>query len=626
MLNYKNFKEELLLEKLINESVIYFSPEFIKILKKRKLVDNEIARSILDIEMKDIKPDISFVDLSDKEGYITFNTMKNALNKIKAEEYEHIEYIKDEPDQFDRERRRLLIRDIYNHRVLSDIFTKSTNPLRIGKFINKLFPGKFSETEREEFVNLFKSSLLKLEERFEIVEGDDISFWYQGENYAEISGQLGSSCMRNMRPETFEIYTENPEVCRMLILLDSDDSLLGRSLIWKCSIINGDIPIEGDVYFMDRQYTIKESDVYKFRDYADENGWIYKTNNNHHSFGEVTYHKKVYSVDLRVDIKGVPDRFPYMDTFRRLDPSDKSLFNNDEKEEDNYILDSTSGSYTEIENGVWSDWHDRRISEEDAVWSDWADSYLERDSATNVYHGSRRNQGWYPDDCGDLVYDEWSDISIHIDDSVYSEEYGYSIFSNNAVQVIDSIDSDGEPRGADSNWYHEDDTNVLYIGGLSRMAWHRRLSNEWNKWDDYSYALLSLFIDNYKGEKIIKMFAITSYRVVDSKESSIDIESITEYLTELDAKLLGHSIDKSNSRVVDKFEYYEEIEELIPKLSSIAISEWKKIKEELKGSQLKISFEEGDEDKYREALENKLEDIEEKISDIDDGVFIDSPS
>jgi hypothetical protein len=67
---------------------------------------------------------------------------------------------------------------------------------------------------------------------FEIVEGDEIAKWYRYENYAENKGTLGNSCMRDKRDSFFEIYTKNPEVCRMLILKE-DDKILGRALIWK---------------------------------------------------------------------------------------------------------------------------------------------------------------------------------------------------------------------------------------------------------------------------------------------------------------------------------------------------------------------------------------------------------
>jgi hypothetical protein len=49
---------------------------------------------------------------------------------------------------------------------------------------------------------------------------------------------------------------------------------------------------------------------------------------------------------------------------------------------------------------------------------------------------------WWPSD-GDYVrYDEWNDFYIHVDDSVYSEEYDYYLYDNNAVSVINEIDDD----------------------------------------------------------------------------------------------------------------------------------------------------------------------------------------
>jgi hypothetical protein len=634
MLNkYNQFKLELLLENVVNESIIYFSPNFRKLLSK--IEDNEIAKELLEIEVTDVKPDITMVDLDpEKDDYLTFTTMRNAI-KLLDGQYDHIKEIENEPkidSQWSNKNSRIdLINQIYNHSSLYNLFKKSRNPVRIGKFVNKVIPSKYDSKQIEEFVNRLKSKREQTGERFEIVEGDDIAFWYKTENYAEVKGNLGNSCMREKPSSFFEIYTENPQVCRMLVLLEGDE-LIGRALIWKLSYIKAygkELPEE--LYFMDRQYTIKESDVDKFRAYADENGFIYKTNNNHHSLEPVTYKGETFNATLRVDVKSSSyDRYPYMDTFRRFNPSDKSLHNDDEDSSDyegDYILDHTDGTYREIEGGVWSEWHDRRLREEDAVWSDWADSYLDRDSDIYVNDGSSRYHGWYPDGCDDLVYDEWNDITIHMDDSVYSEAYGYSLEAGSAVEVIDRIDSDGEPRGADSNWYHKDDDDILYIGGdISKLTWFKRLSDSWSGWDDYSYALSSLFTENYKGDKIIERFAITTYKVIDSKEDSVDIENITEYLTDLDADLLGHSIDKNNSRVVDKFEYYDEIEELLAQLYSKVNSEYNKTQQELSGGgQLRLVFDEDDKAKYKNMLENKLNRLKEKISDIDDGYFVDRP-
>jgi hypothetical protein len=85
--------------------------------------------------------------------------------------------------------------------------------------------------------------------------------------------------------DIFDIYVENPDVCRLLVLLE-DELVIGRAVIWKLSHINQGLDAE---YFMDRQYTIKDSDVDKFRDYANKEGWAYKEDNSHSSFSGIIY-------------------------------------------------------------------------------------------------------------------------------------------------------------------------------------------------------------------------------------------------------------------------------------------------------------------------------------------------
>ncbi|MFM7985454.1 MAG: hypothetical protein ACKPKO_39680, partial [Candidatus Fonsibacter sp.] len=147
-------------------------------------------------------------------------------------------------------------------------------------------------------------------------------------------------------------------------------------------------------WFMDRQYTIKDSDVEKFRNYAKEKGWIYKSSNNHHSFSNVTIEGEEKNATLSVKVKATNyGRYPYMDTFRRYDPNEGILYNDedeDESYEGQYILHDTGGGYDEIQSGVWSEWHDRRIPHDYAVWSDWADSHLDSRYATHLETGSRR--------------------------------------------------------------------------------------------------------------------------------------------------------------------------------------------------------------------------------------------
>lgn len=629
LLKYSKFYQDLLLESVLNESVVYFSPSFRKSLKRIK--NNKIASDLLEIEGDDIKPDLTFIDMDDKEGYISFTTMKNAWKKL-SKEYPHIEYITNTEDK-SKDYRIDVANQIHGNRVANKlVYSKSRNPLKIGKFVNKSLPGKYNSQEIEEFTNQFKAGVINSSEKFEMVDGDDIAYWYKGDNYQEIKGQLGNSCMRNSRPSTFEIYVKNPEVCKMLVLIE-DGELLGRALVWKLKdIASHGQNLPDDLYFMDRQYTIKDSDVDKFRNYADEKGWAYKTNNNHHSLSIVTYKGKEFSAEMKVQLKKVKEidyyygYYPYMDTFRRYNPMTGILINDDEDSSDyegHYLLNDTSGGYEEISGGVWSEWHGRTIPEDEVIWSDWADSYITRDDAILIDDGSWRNHGWYPSDCEDIVYDEMKGIHIHVNDAYYSDVYGHHILSDDAILVISGVDYDGEPEINHESWYVEDDNDLISINLYDDTIWFKRLSDKWSDWSDYRATEDGLFTTNYDKEYILKIFAITEYKIKEDKDNSDSISGI-EYLTKLDADILGYEIDKESGRKTDKFEYYEMKKEILHLIYRRAESMIETLKSEIngKGQQI-IKFTDSDEEKIKEEKLKKIYKLDEKIEEIAGELFVD---
>ena len=109
--------------------------------------------------------------------------------------------------------------------------------------------------------------------------------------------------------------------------------------------------------------------------------------------------------------------YPYLDTLKFYTPYNGILSSGDGE----YQLEDTGGGYSEIEGGVWSDWYDRRINDDDAVYSDPLGDHLIRDSAVEVVRGYSRRRGWYPDDYDDIFFDEDHDEYFHVDDGVYSE-------------------------------------------------------------------------------------------------------------------------------------------------------------------------------------------------------------
>ena len=619
---YNSFSLDLLLEKAINESFLYYSPNVRKALSRIK--SNDIASELLGSEGTDVKPDITFIDLG-KEGYFSFITMRNAKPLIVAK-YPNSEWAENIDTQVIPQHYSNDLHELDTEpdtggtaRIQTGIFTKSRNEVGLGRFVNKLFPGKYSSKEVEEFVNSFKASLEKSGEYFDLVEGDDIEFWYNSDNYKENAGTLGSSCMAQKR-NLFGIYTQNQDVCKMLILKE-DDKIIGRALVWKLASIRrmGEV-IENVEYFMDRQYTIKESDVQKFRNYAIDKGWAYKSYNNHHSFGTININGENRNVLMSVQVKDKDyNRYPYMDTFRRYDVSNGILHNDDEQDSDykgQYILEDTGGGYMEIEGGVYSEWYDRRISEDDAVWSDPLDDYLVRDRAVQVTRGNIRKRGWYPEDYDDVFYDEDHEEYFHTDDGVYSDIEGRMLFDETAVLVVSEIFGDGDVSNSDEQYMYEGDNDITEID--TNWFWFDKIGDRFNDWRNYRYISQKLLVVDYKGNYIPKQFSITTYKI-EPRDNAVDITGV-EYLSKADSLGLGYNIIESESRIIDWFTYTETISEYIDILLERLPKLIDRYSDVLNNKgQLQLQFKDVEEQEYRDKIsmnmslcQDRLEDLEEE--------------
>ena len=614
---YNSFIVDMLLEKAINESFLYYSPNVRKALSRIK--GNDIATELLGSEGTDVKPDMTFIDLG-KEGYFSFITMRNA-KPLLATKYPNTDWsinidTKPMPDP------EMYSNDLHDFDMDSDrsdssgVFTKSRNEVGLGRFVNKLFPGKYNSKEVEEFVNSFKASLEKAGEYFELVEGEDIEFWYNSENYKEKSGTLGNSCMAQKR-NLFGIYTQNQDVCKMLILKE-DDKIIGRALVWKLKSLN--ISKDEDPgFFMDRQYTIKESDVQKFRNYAIEKGWSYKSYNNHHSFGTININGEDKNVMMTVQVKDKDyNRYPYMDTFRRYDVSNGILYNDDNQDQEyegQYILEDTGGGYAEVEGGVYSEWYDRRINDDDAVWSEPLSDYLIRDRAVEVRRGYSRRQGWYPEDYDDVFYDEDHDEYFHTDDSVYSEIEGRMLYDETAVRVVTEIFGDGDVNIADDQWMYEGDRDIKEIN--TSWLWFDKISDKFSDWRDYRYISQKLLVVDYKGNYIPKAFATEVYKI-EPRDNAVDITGV-EYLTKADSLGLGYNIIESEKRIIDWFTYTETIAEytdiLLEKLPKLIV----RYNDVLNNKgQLQLQFKGSEEQEYRDKISKNIAICQDRLENLEE--------
>jgi hypothetical protein len=95
---------------------------------------------------------------------------------------------------------------------------------------------KVSDTDIEHFVNYWKSYFMNSEDvKIQIVQGEDIKKWYWKKYYHQLSynSSLGKSCMASKEcQDFFDIYIKNPEVCQMIIMLDENEQLITRALLW----------------------------------------------------------------------------------------------------------------------------------------------------------------------------------------------------------------------------------------------------------------------------------------------------------------------------------------------------------------------------------------------------------
>lgn len=216
----------------------------------------------------------------------------------------------------------------------------------------------FSDSEIETFVNEFVacSKMFDFDKSgltFKVVKGDDIAKYYLDKNYYGYSesadkfekGVLWNSCMRYARCQRyFDIYTNNKQVS-LLVLVTSDDKVVGRALIWQLTEDND------DKIYMDRAYTIHDSDIKLFNNYAIKEGYVYYT-----GYGpKLDNHDYDYQLFVRLDNTSF-DLYPYMDTMCYLDGGGDLLSSSSADFSYDYELNDTYGHWDGYDDGSDDDY------------------------------------------------------------------------------------------------------------------------------------------------------------------------------------------------------------------------------------------------------------------------------
>jgi len=244
-------------------------------------------------------------------------------------------------------------------KVLKSDFDEEENPaypyempgrgdIKVGRVVNyiyKIIGEKITDKEIEEFVNAYKASSSDNDLQFKLVKGSDISKYYSSSKYFRESGTLGSSCMSGESKSTFNLYTDNKNKVQLLILVDSNDNIHGRSLVWKMK----ESPCDAK-YFMDRVYTNRDSDIIRFTNFAKENKFMYKKFMNSHVETNVCFLYDGQEVlgEVKVKIDGDFKNYPFLDTLCFLDKKMTYLSNLPDKGD--FMLHSVYGDCDVCDN------------------------------------------------------------------------------------------------------------------------------------------------------------------------------------------------------------------------------------------------------------------------------------
>ena len=254
--------------------------------------------------------------------------------------------------------------------------TNGRQEISIYKFLKK----SFSHILNDEKIKAIgdKITTMSLEYKMEFVEGSEIADVY-GSVDTEHEGWVKGSCMR-LRPSSyFEVYSDNPDVCKMGVI-KKDGEIHGRFLYWK----NDEADDEGNQWFADVLYYKSDTARCFFFQYMAENNL--KTLDNFVANLQVTLCKRV---DSYQDL-------PYFDTLRWSEGNE--IITADETGTE---MVSADGGNFEFVSGVWDEYDECYIDEDYSVYVEYGsfDGTTHINNTVEIDFGVGRGHRALSDDC-----------------------------------------------------------------------------------------------------------------------------------------------------------------------------------------------------------------------------------
>lgn len=448
-----------------------------------------------------------------------------------------------------------------------DPWTKTKSKSKIGRLVRQILndneetKGKFKDSDIESFTNKFKStwdSIKGKNKKFNIVSGNDILYWYNQKNYLEGNGVLGNSCMRYENRNSFmRIYSENPDKISMVILTE-DDKLIGRALIWKL-----DVSREGKKIFLDRIYTINDSDVDLIYKWVLEN--VSKNDTN-----ALNRYGSAYDYDdMKINLSKIlfPE-YPYADSmqyvYKKIENGkiiDEGYISNIRQDDDQfnksyvlYNIQNVDGS-EDLLSHKYSNRTESWIAKDDAVWIDSIEDIIDKKDAIHCKYVNK----WYLSD--DVVFSEQMDDWIPKSAAITDPDFGIVLKDAILSIITEYLGDNSDPCAIALELEKLDEDNEGNTDSKFEIKKAIRNGGGYFKLDappNYNYR-------NFSNKTLISDIVYTDrpkflcYKVYGIEQSIPErfLKMISPkynghyiYITELDADFFGIKINKNDHEYV----------------------------------------------------------------------------
>ena len=245
-----------------------------------------------------------------------------------------------------------------------------------GRIFQKLIAKEFKQYDWEQFVNRFKATMC-CSTNFELVQGSDITYWYNEEHYYRCQGTLGNSCMKYSHcAPYFKVYEDHAK----MLITTKGGLLTGRAIVWE---------LEDGTTILDRIYTCFDYLENCFIEYAKDHKWWIRQNNHLLNNGDdqAWYspdddYANVQYKNFEINIGKAYDYFPYVDSFRYFNGNNKL---------------ATSAIYDTYLSNTDGSWNQAYTWECEYCGATFNSEY--EDETPEELHYSEYSNGYYCDDC-----------------------------------------------------------------------------------------------------------------------------------------------------------------------------------------------------------------------------------